>query len=346
MRFTSLLGPDDPKRKHTRDDHGARTGKAPGGGPATPGKNSGLGALALWGALGCLAAVFAFTAKWGYERLQSGEARLAGYAEAAAVDAVQTRLDSLDRRLSTVAGRVPNAEVMEGMGARVAAVESSLTRGLASVRGDVAEIREAAGDVEWRIQARVEEGTSPLRERMAALEAAAQSHGAERAVLEDALRDRIESLGQGLALELDRDRRRGAVVAADLEDRLAGAERRLDVVAYAVDTDRVDFETYRDFNEEVAPGIVLRMTRVDRRRQRIDGWIWLVPEARFLRFDDHPIQRSLVFYTHQDDRPHELVFTRVTETAAVGFVRLPSESVVESAGASWDAPSVAAAVRD
>ncbi len=340
MRFTSLLGPEDPKRKPTRNDieKGAR--------PGTPKTASGLGVFALWAAVGILAALFTFTARSGFERLEAGEARLAETADAAAVEAVGTRLDSLDRRLSTVAGRVPNAEVMERLSARVSAVESSLTRGLASVRGDIAEIREADDDVEWRIQAGVEDAASPIRERLAALEAAEQSRMAELAVLEDKLVDEIESVGFDLAFEMDLERRRDDARTAGLANRLAGAERRLDVVAYAVDKDRVDFETYTDFNEEIAPGIVLRLTRVDRRLQRIGGWIWLVPEARFLRIDDHPIQRSLVFYTHQDDRPHELVFTRVTETAAVGFVRLPSESVVESADASWDAPPVATVLND
>ena len=98
--------------------------------------------------------------------------------------------------------------------------------------------------------------------------------------------------------------------------------------------------------QPAAPREILHLNDVDRRYQRIDGWIWLVPEARFLRINDHPIQQSLVFYTHQDERPHELVFTRVTETAAVGYMRIPSESLVETAGESWDQPSVAVAAND
>jgi hypothetical protein len=78
----------------------------------------------------------------------------------------------------------------------------------------------------------------------------------------------------------------------------------------------------------------------------VTGWIWLVPEGRLLWISDHPIQQSLVFYTHQDERAHELVFTRVTETAAAGYLRVPSESAVQTAGQDWTTPSVAVAVID
>jgi hypothetical protein len=52
-----------------------------------------------------------------------------------------------------------------------------------------------------------------------------------------------------------------------------------------------------------------------------------------------------MFYTHQDERAHELVFTRVTGTAAVGYLRVPPESFVRSADADWTEPSVALAAQ-
>ena len=108
----------------------------------------------------------------------------------------------------------------------------------------------------------------------------------------------------------------------------------------------IDFEMYEGYDEELSPGILLHLNQVDRRYQRIGGWIRLIPEGRIIRVKDQPIQEALVFFTHQDDRRHELVFTRVTESAAVGYINVPSDSFLETAGQDWNSPSVAVVAND
>lgn len=343
MEFKSLLGPDDPKKDRDGNDGTTKSPGNEGDFPKLPRTTRRPGRTGpLWAAVGLLGAGLVAASAWGYQQLQADRDLFSAFADSSIVDAIEVRVDSLDNRLSTLVGRVATSDTVEGLASRIAGVESRVTRALEATRADIAQVAEANADMDWRIQSAVEARTSPIRERLAELEAAEQSRMADLVALED----QIAALGLDLETGLTKLREDEATANAGLEGRLSGTERRLDIVAYAVDRDRVDFEMYQSDNEEIAPGIVLHLQEVDRRYQRVQGWIWLVPEARFVRFEDHPIQESLVFYTHQDERPHELVFTRVTETAAVGYMRIPSESIVETADEAWDAPPVAVAARE
>ena len=341
MEFNSLLGPQGPDKRST--NNGDRPKKTPNKDSvqsAQLGRYLGSGSghrWGLWAAIVLLAVALGAATTRGYEELEADRALYPGFAKSGAVDAIQVQMDSIDGRLSNLASRVATSDVVRGLVSRVSGIEGTLTRGLESTRGDIARIREANEDIEWRIQSSVENRTSKIRERLAELESAEQNRLVEIVGLEE----RMEEIRLGLALELAELSQHDASFAAKLEERVSGTERRLDIVAYAVERDRVDFEMYEGFAEELAPGIHFHLNEVDRRYQKIGGWILLIPEGRFIRINDLPIQESLVFYTHQDERPHELVFTRVTETAAVGYMRLPADSVVRTADETWDRPAVA-----
>ena len=346
MEFKSLLGPQDPKKETTKKGDSSKMA-AEGDSNRSPGARKLAGPASnhrggLWAAVGLLAVALAAAATWGYDELEADRALFPGFARSGTVEAIQIQMQSIDDRISILASRVATSDVVEGVVTRLSGIERTLTRGLEATRGDIAEVREANADIEWRIQSSVEDRTSKIRERLAELESAEQNRLAEIAELED----RLEAFRLDLAFELAELFEHDAAVAAGLEQRVAGTERRLDIVAYAVERDRVDFEMHEGFAEELAPGIHLHLNQVDRRYQRIGGWIQLIPEGRFIRINDQAIQESLVFYTHQDERPHELVFTRVTETAAVGYMRVPSDSVVQTADETWNRPTIAVVAED
>ena len=340
------MGPQDPEKETTKNGVSSKNAtKGNSNRPTQPRKHSGPASIhhaGIWTAVGLLAVALAAAATWGYEELEADRRLFPGFARSGTVDTIQVQMKSIDDRLSNLASRVATSDVVEELVTRLSGVERTLDRGLAATRDDVAQIREANADIEWRIQSSVQDRTSMIRERLAQLESAEQNRRAEITVLED----RLEGFRLEMNLELAALEQHDAAVTAGLEQRISGTERRLDIVAYAVERDRVDFEMYEGFAEEIAPGIHLHLNQVDRRYQRIGGWIQLIPEGRFIRINDQPIQESLVFYTHQDERPHELVFTRVTETAAVGYMRIPSDSVVQTADEAWNRPTVAVAVRD
>jgi hypothetical protein len=343
MSYTNLLGQNGPEKDSGKPDN-KDVKPAMTLGKHTP-SASGLkrqGNGGLWVALIIVVISVAGAAGWGYHQIESDRALFEGFDQSDAVQALQSRVNAIDGRISTLVSRVATSDIVDGLRSRVDTLETTFSRGLEATRSDVADLREATGDIDFRIQSAIEERTSSIRAQLAELESSDQSRASEIARLETAL----DEMRRNTTLEFADLRQNEAAVNQGLENRLAGTERRVDVVAYAVDRDRVDFELYRDMDETLAPGIVLHLSDVDRRYQRVNGWVHLVPEGRFLRINNHPIQQALVFYTHQDDRPHELVLTRVTETAAVGYIHIPSESTVQTAEDDWTTPSVAVAAND
>ena len=337
MEFNSLMGPKDPNNNKSKGENGKASGKdsfekLP---VARKPKQSRNGLV--WASLGLLTAGFVAAGAFGYEQIEANRNALPDLATNQSVEALQGQVDSLDGRLSNLVGRVATSDTVEGLVTRIGEVEGALRRGLEATRGDIAEVREASADLEWRIQSTVEACTSPIRERLAELESAEQGCRVDLMALEQ----KVEALGLSMESQVADLRHDESLANQQIEGRIAGTERRLDIVSYAVDKSRFDFEMYKDFDEQVAPGVTLHLTDVDRRFQNVSGWIWLVDDVRFLRIEDHPIQQSLVFYTHQDERPYELIFTRVTESAAVGYMRVPSDSLVQTADEDWKTPSIA-----
>lgn len=241
--------------------------------------------------------------------------------------------------------RVASFEDIDDLVRKISDVETAFAHEIDRTQADIAVLEasmvESGAELPWRIDLGVEDRTSAIRARIGALEATIRARDTELGALVAHL-DRIR---QELRRDLTDLERRGDMVDRGFEHRVATAERRLDIVSYAVDQDRVDFEMFTDYSEELSPGIRLHVNDIDRRTQEISGWIHLVPEGRFVHIAGHPIQKSFVFYTHQDERAHELVFTRVTPTAAVGYIRIPSESLVRSADGDWTEPSVAVAAQ-
>jgi hypothetical protein len=343
MEFKSLFGPEDHNKNDKNDTK--KSHRAPY--EADPmARHRG----ALWAAVGLLTVALGAATVWGYEELEADRALFDGFDQSGAVDEVQIQVESIDGRLSKLVSHVATSDVVEAVSSRIASVERTLTRGLEATRADIAEVRDANADIEWRIQSTVEARTSPIRERLADLESSEQIRLAEIAALEEKLDgkldDKLDGLRLELAFELAQIQQNEAAVTASFEQRMSGSERRLDIVGYAVEQDRIDFEMYEGYDEELSPGILLHLNQVDRRYQRIGGWIRLIPEGRIIRVKDQPIQEALVFFTHQDDRRHELVFTRVTESAAVGYINVPSDSFLETAGQDWNSPSVAVVAND
>ncbi len=309
-----------------------------------PTSKKGTGA-GIWAAIGGLSIVLLGLVAMGWNRLDRQRAALGDLADIEQVEMIQSEIRSLDERLSTLAGRVVAEDVVESLSAKLAAIEQSLGRDVAAARAEIAALEASLAEsnetFSETIDLTLEDHASLIRARVEELEGLIRERETE---LGD-LVTRIETLRGELRFDLADLERRNDMVDSGFDNRIGNAERRLDIVAYAVDRDRVDFEMFTDYAEELSPGIRLYVSNIDRRTQRVSGWVHLVPEGRIVRITEHPIQEAFTFYTHQDERSHELVFTRVTRTAAVGYMRVPPESLVESADSDWTEPSVALAAQ-
>ena len=109
-----------------------------------------------------------------------------------------------------------------------------------------------------------------------------------------------------------------------LHERVAATRSDLDALARESAKERVDFELSRGAAYEPIPGVLITLKNTNVSYQRVeDGWVQVVPDGRFLWIRSQGIQQPMVFYTQQDSRPYQLVFTRITRDGAVGYLVHP-----------------------
>jgi len=266
-------------------------------------------------AAGALLLVFIGYGLWGYQQIREGEMTLRALPDPEMlVASVDERVDAFADRLADLGA---DSEIMQGFGDRIAALENANRTTLDALRTQVEQAARIEAEVRLETARRLDEVTP----RIEAVESSGREAGQQLADLGQAVaRMRSEIVADLTLLELQT-----ADMVRSVGERVAGNERGLDAVSWEVGRERLDFELFEDYRLEVAPGVVLNVSDVDVAYQKVDGWLHLVDEGRFLRIDDHPVQRSLVFYGLDDDRSYELVFTRVRPELAVGYVRVPSE---------------------
>ena len=112
---------------------------------------------------------------------------------------------------------------------------------------------------------------------------------------------------------------------ASLHGDLSHHQRNLDVLETRTGQQRIDFEVSKNHSRDVAPGVSLAVNRTNTAYRRVDGWLWLMPDRRTVWIRGQNVQQPVIFYTREDPRPRELVFTHVTKDAVVGYVLMPSK---------------------
>jgi len=85
----------------------------------------------------------------------------------------------------------------------------------------------------------------------------------------------------------------------------------------------LDFEVSKEHTREVAPGITVTVSEINVSYQRVEGRIHVIPDGRILWIRGQGIQQPVRFYSHEDERAYELVFTRVGKDSAVGYLLMP-----------------------
>jgi hypothetical protein len=109
-----------------------------------------------------------------------------------------------------------------------------------------------------------------------------------------------------------------------LYERAAATRGDLDALAWESAKERVDFEISGDRASEPIPGVTITLKNTNVSYQRIEeGWVHVVPDGRILWIRSQGVQQPMIFYTQQDRRPYQLVFTRITRDGAVGYLVHP-----------------------
>jgi hypothetical protein len=200
--------------------------------------------------------------------------------------------------------------------------------------GGMRTVRKQAEEIVARAQARMQDDldkrTAALQARVDKLQSAQNTADARLTSFREEL-DRVREASGREFSEVHREiLDRGVAQEANLNRRLAQVgeqseegKRNLQAVRQTIDRERIEFEVGVNHGRELVPGVNLEVNRTNVAHQRFDGRVWLAADRRTLEVRGQGLQQPLVFYTQKDDRPRELVFTRVTKYSVVGYILQP-----------------------
>jgi hypothetical protein len=263
--------------------------------------------IVLWTAVVVLTAALVGATGYGYLTLQKHNIQLSelpGLQES--LDLLAERLDSTDKKFDE--WDQPRVSKLD----RKIAYNRELARTQAQKMID---------EAQKKVDAQFGERDLASDARFRLLEAGQEAERARLAQVQDQIASVRQETGEEIGL---------------LHGQLRRGEHNLDALARQLEHRRIDFELAKKNTRELAPGVSLRITKTNVRRQEVDGWLWLMPDRRTLWVRDLGLLQPLIFYHEDSEQPNELVITRVTRNSVIGYVLLPAGGEV-TFGASADA---------
>ena len=248
---------------------------------------------------------------YGYYSLQEHGVALAQ------VPVVQKALDSMGQRMNAAEETLRGwAEDWTAMTARVDKVEKAAGANLRAAR-DYA--TEQAAKVHHQVQAEMDNRTQALQAGVGRLESTQQEDRARLAKVQD----EVAIARREMALQIAQVQRETGEEMQSLDGQIGRTQRDLDALNRQLDVRRLDFEVSKEHTREVAPGVTLTVSNMNVSYQRVEGRIHVIPDGRILWIRGQGIQQPVRFYSHEDERAYELVFTRVNKDSAVGYLLMP-----------------------
>lgn len=284
----------------------------------------------LWMSVALLGVIF-FAGIWmGFSQLRDQDSLLGQ------LPGVQTLVVGVDSRLQAAESALEEMSSENGVLRRMQDQISGFESDLGSALAIVSEEAQVLGaDLARRIEAQMEQRVGDVETRMADVESSRSSDRTQLARLQEEVDDLRESTRMEMAQLREQDAEMGRRTGRDLADvwdtvsdvrqRLEPTERELAAIARKVDKTRLGFELFEDDAVEIAPGVMLHVNDTNESRQKVSGWLHLVADGRILWVEGQPAQQSIVFYTRNEERSYELVFTHVTRDTAVGYALVPSD---------------------
>ena len=282
-------------------------------------RSHGRGLAGLWGFSVILALVIAGLVWYGYSTGQGYEERFASLPDYE--QTIQAMNEQVNERMQAAEGKMASwADNWKGFGDRLTKVEKRVTSDLQLVRSYA---QQQANEVHRQLVAEIDNRTEWLQTHMDRMESNQESQRARIAQLQEELAG-VRSELKGQNEQIEQVRRDANREMDGLHERVAATRSDLDALARESAKERVDFELSRGAAYEPIPGVMITLKNTNVSYQRVeDGWVQVVPDGRFLWIRSQGIQQPMVFYTQQDSRPYQLVFTRITRDGAVGYLVHP-----------------------
>ncbi len=241
-------------------------------------------------------------------------------AGASPMDALGARVKSVEEKLKTWSAD------NSGLGGRVSQIEKSFTAGIRRARAEttalVESLRREMNRSFEALHSRLEGVESVQREthdEVARLQSDLAAVRQELAGFREANAQQWSQLGQIQEAQASTQNE-----VSGLQAETRSNQRKVDALSYQVDRQHVGFEVSRDRSQEVVSGVYLTIKQTNVARQQVGGWIQIAADGRFVWLEDISAQQPVSFAARNDERPYQLVFTRVSEGTASGYLLVPS----------------------
>jgi predicted nucleic acid-binding Zn-ribbon protein len=240
---------------------------------------------------------------------------------------LQSTLDNIDTRVMTTEHQVSAwANDRVGFSDRMSKIEESVRSNLKTVRNETRLMGQ-------QIKSETALSVQALQNRVSGVESIQREHSEEVARLQNELsgvRRELASVREENVRQVNQISSQLEQVHQSTRSDLAGLDRRISsnqvavsALGYQVDRKRVDFELQNGHTQQIADGIYLTVKKTDVERQRVDGWIQIASDGRFVWLRGQGAQNPIDFSSQQDARPDQLVFTHVGQSTAAGYILVP-----------------------
>jgi predicted nucleic acid-binding Zn-ribbon protein len=126
--------------------------------------------------------------------------------------------------------------------------------------------------------------------------------------------------------ELESARQQYAQNLAALREQQDEQNRRIASLTSMLQTTQVSFEVQKNREVEVAPGVTLKLTKADVRRQLFDAWITSVSGNEKIYAENQGVLRPIVFYPREGGEAVKLVVTQIAPKGARGYLLIPAQA--------------------
>jgi hypothetical protein len=247
---------------------------------------------------------------------------------------MQDKLATASKRIDAAEGALQSwISQRDAWDKRLGSVEARIGGTLRAARKQAEEI---AARTQQHLEAELDQRTASLQAKLDRMQSAQQSTDTRLSGFEEQL-NRMQAANsqevERLRAELRQAQEAGNATMGGLNHEIARLGQRsdqsasdLESIHRKVDQQRVAFEVAVNHARELAPGVNMDVSDTDVSHQRFNGSIWLMPDRRTIWIHGRGLQEPLVFYNQGDDRPRQLVITRVTKYSVIGYVLAPRES--------------------
>lgn len=244
------------------------------------------------------------------------------------LSAFNSRLNSAEEKLTAWIGD------REQMTSRMDKLEKSLGSNLNAARKQA---RQMAAEFGQSIRTQFQQSLEAVQARLARVEAAQETDRARLAQLRAELasvRQEIAGAQKEAAEQMVQLRQGTLREFSDLDRQLLVQKGNLEAINNRIDRRRLDFEVPVHQDQEFPCGINLTISHTNVSKQLLYGWLRVLADGRTLWVLGHGIQQPVVFYTKNDARPYEIVFTHIKDNGVAGYMLVPNDAIIKTVGES------------